>query len=102
MIKEFDEDMTCVVIKSYNTTFWRYQSEDRSFLATVESIYYFYKEVVEEYKKRGLCDSEEYSNLDDLLIFYSMSFEMIKRSFNNNKNRTVVSTNFTANTTTIE
>lgn len=39
-----EENQTFVILKDYRTTFWRQQYYNDNMLATIESIYYFYKE----------------------------------------------------------
>jgi len=94
MIKEFPKTSKYIMLNNYKTTFWRYQDEDNTYLATVESIYYFYKEYISEMKRRGLKSTKvenlEESKMDDLLFFYAMSFEMIKDSLSNNSERKTV------------
>lgn len=73
MIKEMPEDCTMIHLKQYQTTFWRYQHYDSSCLATVESIYYFYRELAEERQKRGLA-SGTYAQIDDLMFLYALQY----------------------------
>ena len=75
-------------LKEYQTTFWRYQHYDASCLATVESIYYFYYELAQERRKRGL-GVEAYSQIDDLMFLYALQYHNLV-SANNAKDAVVV------------
>ena len=71
-----------MILKDYKTTFWRQQYYNDNMLATIESIYYFYKEHQQQLLKHGILTTErcldvENKNFDDLLFFYCLSLEMI-------------------------
>lgn len=71
--------LKCVKIKSYKTLFWRYQYEDEHFLATIEAIYYFYKEYA------GKTYQGEY---DNLLYYYVLMYELIQKKYRENRDIT--------------
>lgn len=61
-----------IKLNDYQTHFWRYQHHNLKCLATVEAIYYFYKELSERIKVE--CD------IKSLLYFYKYNFQLIKGS----------------------
>ena len=64
-----------VVIQSHETVFWRYQSLGKSNLATIEAIYYFYREWYDAMKY-------PYSGqVDDLLYFYCYQYKKIQKHY---------------------
>eukprot|EP01135_Chromosphaera_perkinsii_P007838 Nk52_evm30s1020 gene=Nk52_evmTU30s1020 len=65
---------TKVKIKSQKTAFWRYQTNlPDSCLATIEAIYFFYKEYHEKF---GGCPYD--GRYDDLLYFFHYQYNMIQ------------------------
>jgi len=64
--------LPCVKIDEQKTLFWRYQDVGEECLATIEAIYYFYKEFVT--KQSGSYDGE----CDDLLYYYSFMYNLIQ------------------------
>lgn len=94
MIAALPTEYQFVRLDDYETTFWRYQHHSSSCLATVESIYYFYKEW--ETAQKSLQTQLESSNaleksnpwsFDDLLILYAMQWHKIKTSLKENPAR---------------
>ena len=80
--------VTFISLKEYTTTFWRYQHHANTCLATVEAIYYFYKELEEARQTAGLV-TKATSDLTspsasgswkDLLFLYAMQYYNLKRS----------------------
>lgn len=59
-------------IGTYSTTFWRYQRTGDSCLATIEAIYYFFKEY---HKAAGKEYRGEY---DNLLFYYKFFHDLIR------------------------
>ena len=78
MIAGLPDESTFIKLSDYKTTFWRYQHYDVSCLATVESIYYFYKELVKAYQDKGI-HSADLMNIDDLLLLYAVQFINMKQ-----------------------
>ncbi|KAK2960624.1 putative fibroblast growth factor 7 [Blattamonas nauphoetae] len=70
--------LTKVRIQNHRTHFWRVQDESPEFLATIEAIYYFYKEF-HEATHGGKYDGE----FDDLLYFFAYTYEHIQSVFTN-------------------
>jgi hypothetical protein len=74
-----DQDATgsdVVKIDGYRTCFWRTQRESEMHLATIEAIYYFYREFAIQHEAR--CAKESYQGeYDDLLFFYKFFYELI-------------------------
>lgn len=87
MVNGIPEDLDFIMLDEYQTTFWRYQHVSSTCLATIESIYYFYKELIDEKGKRqAVCQEKEspstnqiHFNIDDLLFFYALQYTMIKK-----------------------
>lgn len=72
--------LTHVKIKTQKTAFWRYQNKGNEFLATIEAIYWLYREYyTAKYQK-------EYINeYDDLLLLYKYQFDLIQSTYIKNK-----------------
>lgn len=69
-------------IPDKKTLFWRPQKgKPDTFLATIESIYYFVKEFSEAYG----CQSS-YTNLDDILYFFMFFYNQLKEKPSNSNN----------------
>ncbi|KAL0480972.1 hypothetical protein AKO1_013594 [Acrasis kona] len=64
--------LPCVKIADQKTLFWRYQSFGDSFLATIEAIFYFFKEF-----------NNESHQFDDLLYFYAHQYKLIQDRYRN-------------------
>lgn len=63
-----------VTIAPRKTYFWRYQQLSENHLATIEAIYYFYKEYEEAYEDtRG--------RYDNLLFFYRFFYNLIQEKY---------------------
>ena len=77
MVAGLPEDSTFIRLCDYTTTFWRYQHYDATCLATVESIYYFYKELLEAYEVNGV-PLKNPVNIDDLMLLYAVQFRNMK------------------------
>jgi hypothetical protein len=60
-----------IKLEEYKTMFWRYQDVGDECLATVEAIYYFYRELMSAFKR-------ENKEIDNLLFFYHYNFHLIK------------------------
>ncbi|KAL6050615.1 DTW domain-containing protein 1 [Balamuthia mandrillaris] len=67
--------LPCIQIESHKTLFWRFQQVGDTCLATIEAIYYFYREWHE--KQRGEYNGE----YDDLLFYYTYMYKMIQQSY---------------------
>ncbi|KAJ1342013.1 hypothetical protein BSLG_003418 [Batrachochytrium salamandrivorans] len=80
-----------VKIESHETLFWRYQQFDRTFLATIEAIYWFYREYFDAYIKAGPTSESdssvpiEYSGeYDNLLFYFKNNWELIQHFYKTN------------------
>ncbi|EGC36855.1 hypothetical protein DICPUDRAFT_150644 [Dictyostelium purpureum] len=71
----------CVKIDMQKTMFWRYQSHGDSYLATIEAIYYFFKEFHQN--QNGGQYNGEY---DNLLYYYAFFYNLIQTTYKE-KNR---------------
>ena len=69
-----------ISLNKYKTTFWRYQHHTEECLATVEAIYYFYKEYTAELAKRHPNAPAVSSNIDDLLFIYNLQYLNMKQA----------------------
>ena len=72
--------LPCVVISKRSTYFWRYQPKDMGddFLATIEAIYYFYR----DYMTAVAPDGTEYDgSVDNLLYFFGHMYGVIQKSY---------------------
>jgi hypothetical protein len=67
--------LTCVKFTAYKTFFWRYQQCGDECLATIEAIYYFFK----EYHKR-VCGTYN-GEYDNLLFFFSFFYNLIQDKY---------------------
>ena len=65
-----------VVIQSHETVFWRYQQLGKTNLATIEAIYYFYREWYDALKL-PYC-----GQVDNLLYFYCHQYRKIQKHYN--------------------
>ncbi|KAH7831511.1 putative DTW domain [Monocercomonoides exilis] len=71
-----------VKIKDHRTLFWRYQHEGPEFLATIEAIYYFFKEFWMTTHK-----GEYNGELDNLLYYYAFQYEQIQSVYVEDKEK---------------
>lgn len=72
--------LTKIKLNNHKTLFWRYQNKSPEYLATIEAIYFFFKEyytVLNKGSYTGECD--------DLLFFYAYQYEFIQKSFKEGK-----------------
>ena len=69
--------LPCAKIKTYKTLFWRHQNESDEFLATIEAIYFFYREMMgKDYK----------GEYDNLLYYYMLMYEVIQEKYRASSN----------------
>ncbi|CAO3664777.1 unnamed protein product [Rhizopus stolonifer] len=73
------QKMQCVAIESRKTNFWRFQMVDDHHLATIEAIYYLYREFGESY------ESPYNGNYDNLLFYYKFFYNLIQDTYQKNK-----------------
>ncbi|KAL7712383.1 tRNA-uridine aminocarboxypropyltransferase 1 [Entamoeba marina] len=67
-----------VVISEEETIFWRYQKVDKTNLATIEAIFYFYRDWF-------MAVNKTYNHeVDDLLYFYCYNYYKIQSHYKNN------------------
>lgn len=74
-------NITRCKINSQKTSFWRYQQHGDSFLATIEAIYFFFREYQLEMNKLKFQNEEYSGKYDDLLFFYAFQYEMIQKHY---------------------
>jgi hypothetical protein len=65
-----------VKIRNYSTTFWRFQSVGPECLATIEAIYYFYR----EHGTRALNGQYD-GRYDNLLYYYKFFYDLIQHKY---------------------
>ncbi|KAI9281856.1 DTW domain-containing protein [Sporodiniella umbellata] len=73
------QSMQCVAIESRKTNFWRFQMVDDHHLATIEAIYYLYKEFGESY------EAPYNGSYDNLLFYYKFFYHLIQNTYQKNK-----------------
>ena len=64
-----------VKIEKKESLFWRFQDKDPSYLATVEAIYYFVREVV------ALRNGGYSGEVDDLLAYYANQYVTVQKNY---------------------
>jgi hypothetical protein len=71
--------LPCVVISKRSTYFWRYQPKDMGddFLATIEAIYYCYRDLICTLNPGKPYDG----SVDNLLFFYSHMYKTIQSNY---------------------
>lgn len=74
--------LQAVKITTTETTFWRYQQVDSSNLATIEALYFFFKEYDEVMRKEGENYDGKY---DNLLYFYTFNYNLIQERYSSTK-----------------
>ena len=60
----------------YKTTFWRYQHHGSGCLATVEAVYYFFKELADLGNKPAFS-----KNIEFIMFFYILQFRKLFRRY---------------------
>ncbi|KAL4213682.1 DTW-domain-containing protein [Rhizopus microsporus] len=73
------QNMQKVTIAPRKTTFWRFQMVDDKHLATIEAIYYLYKEYGESY------EAPYDGKYDNLLFYYKFFYNLIQNAYQKNK-----------------
>ncbi|KAH7823370.1 putative fibroblast growth factor 7 [Monocercomonoides exilis] len=74
--------LTKVRLNKHKTLFWRYQKESEDFLATIEAIYFFFKEF-HMAQHDGKYDGE----FDNLLFYYIFQYEHIQTLYENDEQK---------------
>ena len=74
-------DLRKVELSAQETKFWRHQAEKpRTYLATIEAIYYFAREIFE------LVETRSYEGqYDNLLFYFCFMYSQIRKAYNNGK-----------------
>ncbi|KAI7906654.1 DTW domain-containing protein [Cokeromyces recurvatus] len=72
--------MQCVTIAPRQTHFWRFQNVNDEHLATIEAIYYFYREFSETFE-----DSSYDGRYDNLMFYYKFFYQLIQTTYRKNK-----------------
>eukprot|EP00003_Mantamonas_plastica_P021572 TRINITY_DN3515_c1_g2_i1.p1 TRINITY_DN3515_c1_g2~~TRINITY_DN3515_c1_g2_i1.p1 ORF type:complete len:318 (-),score=87.65 TRINITY_DN3515_c1_g2_i1:665-1618(-) len=75
-----------VKIGNYETMFWRHQQKGKDHLATIEAIYYFYRELYTAINAQGkgetgVVGSEYAGEADNLLFFYMYKYRLIQKVY---------------------
>ncbi|KAI8973001.1 DTW domain-containing protein, partial [Pilobolus umbonatus] len=73
------KQMQHVTIAPRKTHFWRFQQQDDHHLATIEAIYYLYRELGETY------ESPYQHQYDDLLFYYKYFYHLIQETYQKKK-----------------
>ncbi|KAJ1964781.1 hypothetical protein IWQ62_002837 [Dispira parvispora] len=77
-----------VTIQPRATRFWRYQQFSDNHLATIEAIYFFYREYYDAYlrfKSSSGTQPNKYSGqYDDLMFYYKYFYNLIQRTYQAN------------------
>lgn len=74
------KQLTAVKISAAETAFWRYQQVDSTNLATVEALYFFFKEYDE-----AISEREYDGKYDNLLYFYTYNYNIIQDRYMKSK-----------------
>ena len=69
--------LPCVVISKQNTFFWRYQDVGEECLATIEAIFYFFRQL----HQARHPDTPYEGQYDNLLFFYSHIYKTIQNAY---------------------
>lgn len=72
--------LQAIKISAEETTFWRYQRVDSSNLATVEALYFFFKEY-----DQCITNKEYDGKYDNLLYFYTFNYNLIQNAYKKEK-----------------
>ncbi|KAI8393472.1 DTW domain-containing protein [Radiomyces spectabilis] len=72
-----------VTISPRETHFWRYQQLSEHHLATIEAIYYFYREYAEAYETTTAYDGR----YDNLLFYYRFFYKLIQDHYRTNSSK---------------
>ncbi|KAJ1650638.1 hypothetical protein IWQ61_008612 [Dispira simplex] len=77
-----------VTIQPRATRFWRYQQFSDTHLATIEAIYFFYREYYDAYLRTksspGTPPNEYAGQYDDLMFYYKYFYNLIQRTYQAN------------------
>ncbi|GAM23474.1 hypothetical protein SAMD00019534_066490 [Acytostelium subglobosum LB1] len=68
--------LRCIKIDQHKTLFWRYQQHGDAYLATIEAIYYFYREL--HMRLNGGNYDGQY---DNLLFYYTFFYNLIQKTY---------------------
>lgn len=75
LVDETIQKLTCVKLTNAVTCFWRPQAKSSNCLATIEAIYYFFKEM-----DSCLSDSPYSGCYDNLLYFYAYQYSIVHQA----------------------
>ncbi|KAG0169825.1 DTW domain-containing protein 1 [Apophysomyces sp. BC1034] len=74
--------MRKVTMEPRQTNFWRFQQLSENYLATIEAIYYLYREYATSY------ETKEYDHrYDDLMYFYCFFYKLIQDNYRQHKEK---------------
>ncbi|CAG9314955.1 unnamed protein product [Blepharisma stoltei] len=71
--------MPMIKLETHITTFWRYQSESKHSLATIEAVYYFLVDFHREMFKRGLWEQDYAGEYDNVLWYYAFHYNLVQK-----------------------
>ncbi|CAO3598348.1 unnamed protein product [Absidia cylindrospora] len=74
-----------ITIAPRKTHFWRFQQKDIDHLATIEAIYYTYREYADAYE--GGADAY-HGQYDNLMFYYRFFYNLIQDQYNKNQAKT--------------
>ncbi|CAO3648514.1 unnamed protein product [Cunninghamella echinulata] len=73
-----------ITIEPRQTHFWRFQQKSDNHLATIEAIYYIYREYADAYE----TETPYHGQYDDLMFYYKFFYNLIQNKYRNNHDRT--------------
>ncbi|CAO3594926.1 unnamed protein product [Absidia cylindrospora] len=76
-----------ITIAPRKTNFWRFQQKSENYLATIEAIYYTYREYAEAYESEDGTGVYR-GQYDNLLFYYRFFYNLIQSRYKNNHTRT--------------
>ncbi|KAL9643968.1 hypothetical protein ABK040_005436 [Willaertia magna] len=69
-------ELPCAIISNADTLFWRFQNEGQKFLATIEAIFYFYREYASQ-----VLNEDWNEKLKNLLYYYIHQYCLIQEQY---------------------
>ncbi|ORZ23443.1 DTW domain-domain-containing protein [Absidia repens] len=76
-----------ITIAPRKTNFWRFQQKSENHLATIEAIYYTYREYAEAYESEDGTGAY-HGQYDNLMFYYRFFYNLIQSRYKNNHTRT--------------
>ncbi|CAO3637162.1 unnamed protein product [Cunninghamella blakesleeana] len=75
-----------ITIEPRQTYFWRFQQKSDNHLATIEAIYYIYREYADAYETSSSL--EYHGQYDNLMFYYKFFYNLIQDKYRKNHDRT--------------